>query len=277
VLHLLYARFVYKVFTDLGYIESSHGGEPFPKFFAHGLIIKEGAKMSKSKGNVVVPDIYIKKYGADTLRTYLMFLGPFSEGGDFQDAGIDGINRFLKRVWKLFTTKEIASTEIDPAANMAMNKAIKGVTSDLSIMHYNTAIAKMMTWYNALSQRESLSKEEVEVFLKLLAPFAPHMTEELYQRYSKGQRAEGKEQFESIHTSKWPEFDEAALVDQSVTIAVQVNGKLRDTIVLESANSNQQTVEQMAKESANVKRFLEGKEIKKVIYVPGKILNIVTS
>lgn len=271
VLHLLYSRFIYKVFCDLGYINAEAGGdEPFPKFFAHGLIIKDGAKMSKSKGNVVVPDVYIKKYGADTLRTYLMFLGPFSEGGDFQDAGIEGINRYLKRVWKLITTKPIVSRVIDKNAKALMHRTIKGVSSDLSDMRYNTAIAKLMTWYNALVSQEVLTQEEVGTYLKLLAPFAPHMTEELYQQYG------GVERFESIHTSKWPEFDESQMVEETVTIAVQVNGKLRETIRVESEKAGEQkVVEQLAKDSEKVRKFIDGKEIRKVIFVPGKILNIV--
>ncbi len=282
VLHLLYARFVYKVFVDLGYLDVSKGEEPFPKFFAHGLIIKEGAKMSKSKGNVVVPDLYIKKYGADTLRTYLMFLGPFSEGGDFQDAGIDGINRFLRRVWKLFTTTTVSSSQDDHSANSLMHRTIKGVSSDMSSLRYNTAIAKLMTWYNALSQQEVRSEEEVLTYLKLLAPFAPHMTEELYQRirnrYNKGvlQAGDSSEAFSSIHTSSWPVYDEAFLIDQTVTIAIQVNGKLRDTVTVQKEISGkQEEVEKMAKASEKVQTFINGKDIKKVIYIPGKILNFV--
>lgn len=311
VLHLLYARFVYKVFTDLGYIESSSGGEPFPKFFAHGLIIKEGAKMSKSKGNVVVPDLYIKKYGADTLRTYLMFLGPFSEGGDFQDSGIAGINKFLKRVWTLMI-KQIEEQGMEPRGTNSpnhaeaafMHRTIKGVTEDISKFRYNTAIAKLMTWYNALAQRESLTNEEVETYLKLLAPFAPHMTEELWQRLrfsvfrfqssdksqsddqlsdqpnTEKQDSENRnlktENFISIHTSKWPEFDAAFLIDQNVTIAIQVNGKLRDTLTLQRVEGiEQRVVEELAKKSEKVKKFIEGKEIKKAVYVPGKVLNLV--
>jgi leucyl-tRNA synthetase len=317
VLHLLYSRFIYKVFTDLGYIDAKSGGdqpaslreallagEPFPKFFAHGLIIKEGAKMSKSKGNVVVPDEYIRKYGADTLRTYLMFLGPFSDGGDFQDAGIAGVNKFLKRVWHLFTTKEIAGNLVESSAKSAMHRTIKGITQDISTFRYNTAIAKIMTWYNELSDRESISREEIVVFLKLLAPFAPHMTEELWQRFqlsvlssqlsdssqpvyrSTGQLTTEKQDSEnrklktdnwtSIHVSDWPQYDESLLVSDTVTIAVQVNGKLRDTLLIKAEKATDQaSVEIEARQSEKVKKFIEGKEIRKVIYVPGKVLNLV--
>jgi len=306
VLHLLYARFVYKVFADLGYISTkgrsssgreSGGDEPFPKFFAHGLIIKDGAKMSKSKGNVVVPDEYIRKYGADTLRTYLMFLGPFSDGGDFQDAGIAGIHRFLKRVWTLFTTKEISSSEAQLSAKVMMHRTIKGVSLDLASFRYNTAIAKIMAWYNSLSDQKSVTKEELTVFLQLLAPFAPHLTEELYQRlviaipsssrekqsYTDGiatSVASGEpprnDEFQSIHTSSWPSYDDSLLVNQTITIAVQVNGKLRDTIEIAAEKQHeQQEVEDLAKQSEKVRRFIDGKDVKQVIYVPGRVLNFV--
>lgn len=281
VLHLLYTRFLYKVFGDLGFVDTKiEGDEPFPHFYAHGLIIKDGAKMSKSKGNVVVPDEYIRKFGADTLRTYLMFIGPFSGGGDFSDSGIEGINRFLKRVWTLFTGQTISSTPLDASASSAgslqaksmLNQTVKGVTEDLEALRYNTAIAKIMTYYNFLSKKGPMQQEEAEVFLKLLAPFAPHMTEELWQR------AEGKEQgaFTSIHTSHWPEYDEAAIQSDEVVIAVQVNGKLRETLRLPSAESKEQSeVEHEARARENVKKHLEGKNVVKVIYVPGKILNFV--
>jgi leucyl-tRNA synthetase/ADP-ribose pyrophosphatase YjhB (NUDIX family) len=283
VLHLLYTRFFYKVFGDLGFVSakgrSSSGrdqanDEPFPRFYAHGLIIKDGAKMSKSKGNVVVPDEYIRKFGADTLRTYLMFIGPFSGGGDFSDSGIEGINRFLKRVWTLFTTQTISSTPLDASAKSWLHQTVKGVTEDMEGLRYNTAIAKIMTYYNFLSKKGSLQQEEADVFLKLLAPFAPHMTEELYQRTkNKDQKA-----FASIHVSAWPEFDEAAIQADEVVIAVQVNGKLRDTLKLSSAKSQAQSeIEEEARTRENVKKHLEGKTVKKVVYVPGKILNFVVA
>ena len=292
VLHLLYTRFFYKVLVDLGYLDAAGGDEPFPNFYAHGLIIKDGAKMSKSKGNVVVPDIYMKKFGADTLRTYLMFLGPFSIGGDFQDAGIDGINRYLKRVWKLLTTK-VGSSDMDSSASSTMHRTIKGVSEDLSSLRYNTAIAKLMTWYNELAKRETITVKEAVIYLKLLAPFAPHLAEELYQRLEAGSMKHevGEEQernkeanhnssfmlhdsFTSIHSGGWPEYDEALMVEDTVTIAIQVNGKLRDTVTVAS-DSDQQKVERAAKVSEKVQSHIVDKEIKKVIYVPGKILNLV--
>jgi len=274
VLHLLYSRFITMVLKDLGYIDFE---EPYQKFRANGLIIKDGAKMSKSKGNVINPDEYVKKFGADTLRTYLGFIGPFTQGGDFQDTGIEGINRFLKRVWKMAidSRSKIQDSRIENKARTAMmHKTIKGVTEDMEELRFNTAIAKIMTYYNFLVDQKELSRSEIEVLLKLLAPFAPHMTEELWQRAKgKGQRVED---FRSIHIEHWPYYDIDKIVSDTVVIAVQVNGKLRETFEIQEVGSkNQEEVERMAKERGNVKRHLEGKTIRKVIYIPGKIINFV--
>lgn len=266
VLHLLYARFVTKVFKDLGFI--SNFDEPFPRFFAHGLIIKDGAKMSKSKGNVVVPDDYIKKLGADTLRTYLMFLGPFNMGGDFRDSGIEGMNKFMKRVWTILTAQTVVSTPLDSTAKSEMHQTIKGVTEDIEEFRYNTAIAKIMTYYNYLSDKEEVSREDARVLLQLLAPFAPHMTEELWHELG----FEG-----SIHTSSWPEYDNALIEKGVAVIAVQVNGKLRGTFELSDPKATQEEVERIAHEEPGVQNHLQGKTVLKVIYVPGKILNFVVN
>src|SRR5215469_2798056 len=202
----------------MGYLDFE---EPFSRFYAHGLIIKDGSKMSKSKGNVINPDDYIHKYGADTLRTYLMFLGPFNQGGDFRDSGIDGMSRFLKRVWKLFTVSSFEKNYLSPERLHIMHETIKGITEDMENLRFNTSIAKLMTYYNFLVKQSGLNREEVEVYLKLLAPFAPHMTEELWEMMGNPI---------SIHTSQWPMFEEKYLKVETVTIAVQVNGKLRATL-----------------------------------------------
>jgi leucyl-tRNA synthetase len=269
VLHLLYSRFITMVFKDLGYIDFE---EPYTRFRANGLIIKDGAKMSKSKGNVINPDDYVKKYGADTLRTYLGFIGPFTQGGDFQDSGIEGVNKFLKRVWKLANSKWlIANSEnLNKDRVAMMHKIVRGVTEDMEELRFNTAIAKIMTYYNFLSDQKELSRSEVEVLLKLLAPFAPHMTEELYQQLFRNSK------FSSIHISDWPYYDIDKIASDTVIIAVQINGKLRDTLEVSSSMFQvQSNLEKIARESENVKRHLEGKSVKKVIYVPGKILNFV--
>lgn len=270
VLHLLYARFITMMLHDLGLISFE---EPFTRFYAHGLIIKDGAKMSKSKGNVINPDDYISKFGADTLRCYLAFLGPFDQGGDFRDSGIEGINRFLKRVWYLFSEAQDDKPLGKDSLHM-MHKTVKKVTEDLENLRYNTALAALMEWYNFLSKQDGVSKQETEVYLQLLAPFAPHMTEELYQDL-KGETGDLKAN--SLHVSAWPKYDETYLVRDVVTIAVQVNGKLRGSFEISADEAkDKDLVEEHARKDENVSKFLQG-EIIKVIYVPGKILNFVVA
>lgn len=265
VLHLLYARFITMVFHDFGLI--SNFEEPFLKFYAHGLIIKDGAKMSKSKGNVVIPDDYIKKFGADTLRTYLMFLGPFNQGGDFRDSGIEGMHRFLKRIWHLLQKREVTKNQPTLEAKSIMHKTIKGVSDDLENLRYNTAIAKLMTYYNYLAERDFLTEEEVLTYLKLLAPFAPHLTEELWEQ---------KGQSYSIHKSSWPSYEEVLLQEKTVTLALQINGKLRSTLTLNlNQKENNEEVIKQAREDKKISRLLVSKRIKNTIYVPNKIVNFV--
>lgn len=266
VLHLLYSRFVTMALKDMGYIDFE---EPFTNFFAHGLIIKDGAKMSKSKGNVVVPDEYIAKYGADTLRTYLMFIGPYSDGGDFRDSGIEGMYKFLRKVWKLFSLQAGDNSELSSERLRIMHKTIKKVSHDVKEFSYNTAIASLMEWYNFLNsevrfKNQELSRNEKETYLKLLAPFAPHMTEELWQEIGDG----------SIHVSTWPQFEEKYMISDAIVIPVQINGKRRGEFELRSDKlTDQSEAERLAKEA--VAKNLEGFEVKKVIYVPGKIINLV--
>lgn len=301
VLHLLYSRFITMVLKDLGYLEFE---EPFSKFYAHGLIIKDGAKMSKSKGNVVVPDEYIAKYGADSLRTYLMFIGPYSDGGDFRDSGIEGINRFLKRVWRLMdsvvSSKQQVSSENSeqatsyklPATKLdrVMHKTIKGVTEDIENLRYNTAIAKLMEYYNSLNSfyinHQSLSTNHIKSFLLMLAPFSPHLAEELWQRLIvtaseakqsqeiASSQAPRNDKFGSIHLQKWPQFDTAMLVSDTFTIVVQVNGKRRAELKVKREKLK---LEEEIKEEAKklVEKYVEGKKIRKTIYVKGKIVNFV--
>ena len=281
VLHLLYSRFITMALKDLGHLDFE---EPFSKFYAHGLIIKDGAKMSKSKGNVVVPDEYINKYGADSLRTYLMFLGPYSDGGDFRDSGIEGIFKYLKRVWKLLNQNE--STDLNHEKSQAMHKTIKKVTDDLSNLRYNTAIAGLMEWYNEIVKSGEITKVEKEAYIKLIAPFAPHMAEELWQELhvtaSKSEavseialsQAPRNDNFQSVHKEKWPQFDTSMLVSDTFTIVIQVNGKRRGEISISNEQlTKNQEVEDMAKDA--VKKHLEGSEIRKTIYVKGKIVNFV--
>jgi leucyl-tRNA synthetase len=304
VLHLLYSRFITMALHDLGKISFE---EPFTSFRAHGLIVKDGAKMSKSKGNVVVPDEYVRKFGADTLRAYLMFMGPFSQGGDFRDTGIEGMHRFLKRVWTLLqyhpelvsgssAGKQDSSqiSEMPKSIRQAqdpeftegrvrhdtdrlqmMHKTIKKVTEDIEELSYNTAIAALMEWYNYLTQSselrtQNLTEEEAKIFLKLLAPFAPHMAEELYSKINHSK------DWQSIHVSAWPVFDPKCLVKEEVIVVVQVNGKLRGNITVDpQAAKDKVKIEELGKSEGNVKNHLAGKNIRKVIYVEGKVLNFV--
>ncbi|MBU2632296.1 leucine--tRNA ligase [Patescibacteria group bacterium] len=275
VLHLLYSRFVTMFLYDLNLIDFE---EPYKRFFAHGLLIKEGAKMSKSKGNVITPDKYIAKFGADTLRCYLMFIGQFSQGGDFYDTGIEGMNRFLKRVWTLFTSNvELVEKESDKEALKMLHKTIKGVTKDIDKFSYNTAIAKLMELYNFTATRERVGIDFAISYLKLLAPFAPHITEDLFQRFTNknNQSSIINNQFNSIHLSKWPEHNPKFLEEDEVLIVVQVNGKIRETLKVKSEKSKDKGfIEKKAKESKKVQSFLKGK-VKRVVYIPGKIFNFV--
>jgi len=282
VLHLLYSRFVTMAFHDWGLIDFD---EPYKNFYAHGLIIAEGAKMSKSKGNIVVPDEYIAKYGADTLRTYLMFLGPFDQGGDFRDTGIAGMYRFLGRVWRLVTEflspkslKLLKSPNEEDQLNRVMHRTIKEVTEDLEKLRYNTAIAHLMEFVNALSDnRQMITENHIKSLLLMLAPFAPHMTEELWQKYFLSPKSSPKS-LNSIHVSPWPSYDPKYLEEDTVTIIVQVNGKLRETMRLQKTiGYKQQTIEKEARKSEKVAKHLTGKTVRKVIFVPGKLINFVVT
>lgn len=278
VLHLLYARFVWKVFCDLDLIDSKIGYEPFPFLYGHGLIIKDGAKMSKSKGNVVNPDEYIEKFGADTLRTYLMFLGPYDQGGDFRDTGIEGMHRFLKRVWEIVDNFEPQVDEDgEKELKRRRHQAIMKVTQDMEKLRYNTAISHLMEFVNYLKElpqadNKSSAAEETKIvkqsLVQLIAPFAPHMAEEMW--------CEALEQKFSVHQSQWPEYDEKEAQERECVIAVQINGKLRGQVEVALEDiSDQEKVENKARADKTVASWIEANEVKKIIYVPGKVLNFV--
>ena len=269
VLHLMYTRFLTMVFKDLGLIDFE---EPFKRFYSHGLITKDGAKMSKSRGNVVIPDEYIKSHGSDTLRMFLMFLGPFNQGGDFTDAGIEGVRRFLTRVWQLCHDKNKVNKRTSSELTGELHKLIKKVSEDIEDLKYNTAIAAMMgflnSWSQSASRRSELSKQDAGVFLRLLAPFAPHITEELWVEVLKNKF--------SVHQQPWPKYDPKLAKEEKVEIVVQVNGKLRDRLELESKRAGEQeTVERLAQKSEKVKNYFQGRKIKKTVFVPGKLINFV--
>jgi leucyl-tRNA synthetase len=261
VLHLLYARFVTMVLHDMDLLSFE---EPFTRFRAHGLIIREGAKMSKSKGNVVNPDEYIERWGADTFRTYLMFLGPFEEGGDFRDKGISGVRRFLDRLWVSVRDCD-ANAPADAEVERKLHATIRKVTEDIPALSYNTAIAAMMEYMNVLRKSDRIpARAEVEPFVQLVAPFAPHVAEELWERLGKDS---------SIFDSGWPTFDAALLEEDEVELVVQVNGKVRGRLRVPSAITQDAALERAMKDPA-ITKFANSTP-RKVIFVPGRLLNIV--
>ena len=262
VLHLMYARFVTMALCDLGHIDFE---EPFLKFRAHGLIINEGAKMSKSKGNVIIPDALIEEHGADTLRVYLMFLGPFEQGGDYRDQGIQGPAGFLARLWQ--TVGESVDAPIDPEVERKLHQTIRQVTEQVPELHFNTAIAAMMEYLNVVrAGGRTASRAEVEPLVIMIAPFAPHIAEELYQ-----QLGHNSGLFDS---ARWPHFEPDKATEELVEIAVQVNGKVRGRIEA-AADADEATVQAAALANDNVARFTDGKAVRKTIFVPGKLLNLV--
>ena len=264
VLHLLYARFWHHILYDIGVVSDP---EPFKKLFHQGIILGEdGEKMSKSRGNVVNPETIIKSYGADALRLYLMFLGPLEAMKPWSTKGIEGIARFLRRVWSLATdeSRMTAETEDDKKLRV-LHQTIKKVTEDYEALGFNTAIAQMMICVKELSLGESVAKHSVETLVKLVAPLAPHISEELWQ--SLGHTG-------SIVEAGWPEYDLRQLTVNSVKIIFQVNGKYRGDAQM-PADVSKDAALNAAKSNERVQSFIEGKEIKKEIYVPGKIVNIV--
>ena len=266
VLHLLYSRFITMALHDLGHVPFE---EPYERFRKHGLIIRDGAKMSKSKGNVVNPDEYIDRYGADTFRTYLMFLGPYQEGGDFREAGIVGPQRFLSRV---FDAVEAAvegeqSGFPDPDAERAIHQTIRQVTDDFESLSFNTAIAALMELLNVLRAAGRVpTRDEVEPLVVMLGPIAPHLAEELWEMLGKASSL--------FEQAPWPDYDPSKLITDTVDLPVQVNGKLRGTITV-VRGASEDSVREAALADEAVKRHTDGTEIVKTIYIPDRLLNLV--
>jgi leucyl-tRNA synthetase len=265
VLHLLYARFITMALKDLGHIDFE---EPFRQFRAHGLLIKEGSKMSKSRGNVVIPDQYIEDWGADTFRTYLMFLGPYQEGGDFRDQGLQGPFGFYSRLWDaVVPVDELGTDPPSGEVEQKLHATIAKVGSDIAALSYNTAIAAMMEYLNVVrTGNRKVNRGEVEPLVVLAAPFAPHIAEELWELLGHG---------ESIFRgSNWPAHDAAKAVADTVEFVVQVNGKVRGRMPM-ARGISQQDAQAAALAEDNVRRFVEGGEIRKVIFVQDRLLNLV--
>ncbi|HEK4483858.1 TPA: leucine--tRNA ligase [Staphylococcus aureus] len=268
VLHLLYARFWHKVLYDLAIVPTK---EPFQKLFNQGMILGEGnEKMSKSKGNVINPDDIVQSHGADTLRLYEMFMGPLDAAIAWSEKGLDGSRRFLDRVWRLMVNEDgTLSSKIVTTNNKSLdkvyNQTVKKVTEDFETLGFNTAISQLMVFINECYKVDEVYKPYIEGFVKMLAPIAPHIGEELWPKL-------GHE--ESITYQPWPTYDEALLVDDEVEIVVQVNGKLRAKIKI-AKDTSKEEMQEIALSNDNVKASIEGKDIMKVIAVPQKLVNIV--
>ena len=275
VMHLLYARFFTKALRDMGLVGFD---EPFVRLFNQGTILYGGGRMSKSRGNVIAPDEYVAECGADAVRGYLMFIGPWELGGEWNDSGLVGISRWLNRVWSLVTTdyvpsyRDAANTEDEKELLHMTHKTIKKVTEDLGKFRFNTMLASLMEFTNYLSKvreggtvSDSLWREAISSFLLLFAPTAPHLTEELWTRTGHPY---------SIHTQSWPEYNEGFAQEEEITLAIQVNGKLRDKVLVPASISEAQAKE-LALGRERVKTLIDGKKLSNVIYVPKRVVNIV--
>ncbi len=268
VLHLLYARFWHKVLYDIGVVQTK---EPFQKLFNQGMILGEGhVKMSKSLGNVINPDDIVHSHGADTLRIYEMFMGPLDASKEWSTNGLDGSRRFLDRIWRLLVNEDDTLTdkltdETGGPLEKVYNQTVKKVTEDFEAMRNNTAISQLMVFINESYKAEKLPKAYIEGFLLLISPITPHLAEELWSKLG---------HTETIAYAQWPTFDETKLSDDTVEVAVQINGKIRAKITV-AKDSSKEELEQVALANEDVKQWMEGKELKKIIAIPGRLVNIV--
>lgn len=267
-MHLLYSRFFTKALYSLGFVNFN---EPFLNRRNRGIILgPDGQKMSKSRGNVIDPDIEVKKFGADTVRMYLAFMGPYLNGGPWDPNGIVGVSRFLNRVWNYFSLNKIDLKLEDKKSLKVINKAIYEIGKDIDGLEFNTGVSGLMKLLNSLEsiakEGGKISKEAGELFCLILAPFAPHLAEEIWQTILKNKN--------SVHLKSWPQYDESLLADDLIKLAVQINGKMRDVIEVGN-NLTEDEVKKLVMGSDKVKKHLEGKEIKKFIYIPGRVVNLV--
>jgi len=279
VMHLLYSRFFLKAIRDLGLVDFD---EPFTKLFNQGVIIAQKQKMSKSRGNVITPDDYVNEVGADAIRVYLMFLGPWEEGGEWDDSNISGVTRWFNRVWSLalqpYQKKEATALEKrkDGKAlrdlQRITHQTIKKVTEDIDGFHYNTMIAALMEFTNYLGKVKEAGvvaktdwEEAINILLRLMAPSTPHLAEELWQQ--KGYQY-------SIHNQSWPKWDAALAQEEEITLVIQINGKVRDRLSV-PASITEEKARKLALERERVKAYLNNREVVNIIYVPGRLINIV--
>ncbi len=268
VLHLLYARFWHKFLYDLGVVDCK---EPFQKLYNQGMILGEGhEKMSKSKGNVVNPDDVVHQYGADTLRMYEMFMGPLDASIAWSEDGLEGSRRFLDRVWRLIITPEgTISSKIgdksDDSVVKVYHQSVKKVTEDFDQLHFNTAISQLMIFINEAYKADKVSKEHIDGFLKLLSPIAPHMAEELWSKLGHSSL---------VCESTWPTYEEKYLTESTVEIIIQVNGKIKERLMVATGLSKQE-LEDLALTEPKVEQLVQSLDVIKVITVPDKLVNIV--
>jgi leucyl-tRNA synthetase len=264
-LHLLYSRFIYKFLWDIGAVPKELGSEPYKKRTSHGMILGEGGvKMSKSKGNVINPDEVVKEYGADVLRTYEMFMGPFEQAIPWDTKGLMGVKRFLEKVWNL-QYKNLESRTQNPELESLIHKTTKKVSEDIEALKFNTAVSQLMILANYLDKEKELSIIYYSLFLILLSPFAPHLAEELWSRAGfKGM----------ILEQAWPKFNPKLVKEKKISLLIQINGRVRDKIQME-AGILQKEAEVVAKKSEKAKKYLEGKKIRKTIFVSDKLINFV--
>jgi len=262
VLHLLYARFVAMALHDLGYLDFE---EPFKRFRAHGTITRDGAKMSKSRGNVVVPDEYIDRFGADAFRLYLLYMGPYSEGGEFSSKGIHGPERFLNHVFRLIERVEPEGRE-SRALAQARHRCIRDVSSRTPELKYNTAIAAMMSFVKLLQEHPGpVPKEALETLALLLAPYCPHAAEEIWERLGLPY---------SVHQQRWPEADPSLLTEDQVVVVISVNGKKRDQLLVEPG-APEDELRRLALSSPRIEHWLDGRVPTRVVVVPDRQVNLV--
>jgi leucyl-tRNA synthetase len=277
-LHLLYSRFIYKFLHDIKIVPFN---EPYAKRRSHGMVLAgDGKKMSKSFGNVIVPDEVIKGYGADSLRLYEMFMGPFEQAINWNTEGLEGCFRFLKKVW--FAVQDKIS-QSNKELVQKLHYTIKKVGDDIENFKFNTAVAVMMEFVN-MWQENSLSKSDAEKFLKILAPFCPHICEELWQSSFAAPSAEAasaakagkatEDRKKSIFLESWPKYDEELVKKQKFELVIQVNGKVRDKIEVD-INISQKEAEKLVLERERIKKWLSNKKPKVVIFIKGRLINIV--
>ena len=263
-LHLLYSRFWHKFLYDLGIVPTI---EPYQRRYSHGVVLAEdGRKMSKSFNNVIKPDDVIKQYGADTLRTYEMFMGPFDQMINWSTKGVQGCWRFLNRVWQIFNNKQKIDTQTDKELLSKLHQLIKKVGDDLEAMKFNTAVAAFMEFTNLWTEEKRfLAKKEAEIFLGLLAPLAPHISEELWEKFGHKK---------SIFLEKWPQYDKKLIEEETWQLIIQINGKVRDKIEVKK-DITEKEVKELTLAQEKIKKWLDNKKPKKIIYIPNRLINLV--